>query len=322
MNESDGRLCLFEAANVLEDARVPFFLAYGTALGAYRDKGFTPTEIDIDLGVLSENLVPRAGRLINDFSNTGWEVWGVVRPLNRCWALKLWKRGVGVDLIGFSSYREQRFNPTACGDWCYVYPARMIEHQSSLEMFGRSFCAPSDMPSYLEYEYGEGWRTPAPDFSHRSRIDGYVTGIPINLLDEYGPPLSCGPMFVSMLCMTRHNPASHLTHFYAGMVTGQAEKIRIGACKAAVFRPCGLTRDMIDPLRKIIRYAADLYGLVVVELTSLRGIELWLCQDDAAQDVRRLPTLQDDSPAWHDLRGRLCGVPASEIDSQFHERYR
>lgn len=39
---------------VLDKHNVPFFLAYGTCLGAYRDKDFLPGDDDIDLGIVEK----------------------------------------------------------------------------------------------------------------------------------------------------------------------------------------------------------------------------------------------------------------------------
>jgi hypothetical protein len=44
---------LLVVKSVLDRHKVPFFLAYGTLLGAYRDKDFLPGDDDIDLGVIS-----------------------------------------------------------------------------------------------------------------------------------------------------------------------------------------------------------------------------------------------------------------------------
>lgn len=41
---------------VFDRHEIPFFLAYGTALGAYRDKDFLPGDDDIDLGVTTDNF--------------------------------------------------------------------------------------------------------------------------------------------------------------------------------------------------------------------------------------------------------------------------
>jgi len=56
MNKENGKKLLLEFANWLDEFEIPFFLIQGTALGAYRDKEFTPTEQDIDLGYLVEDL--------------------------------------------------------------------------------------------------------------------------------------------------------------------------------------------------------------------------------------------------------------------------
>ena len=55
----NGRRLLLETADILDELGIRFFLIQGTALGAYRDHGFTPTEADIDFGVLVEHLYPK-----------------------------------------------------------------------------------------------------------------------------------------------------------------------------------------------------------------------------------------------------------------------
>ena len=43
---------LLDVKKVLDQHKVPFFLAYGTCLGAYRDKDFLPDDKDIDLVII------------------------------------------------------------------------------------------------------------------------------------------------------------------------------------------------------------------------------------------------------------------------------
>lgn len=101
--------------------------------------------------------------------------------------------------------------------------------------------------------------------------------------------------------------------FAAGFVNGQSEKVYLGACQAAMFRPSHDRRDM---LMEIVENAAIRYGLAVVIVRA----EIWICRLASFNTVQQLKSLEENSAAWHQLRGQLCGVPEIEIDVTFHHR--
>ena len=65
MNKEEGRERLLELGEILDRVEVSYFLILGTALGAYRDKGFVPTERDIDIGFLYEDFQERLQPMIS-----------------------------------------------------------------------------------------------------------------------------------------------------------------------------------------------------------------------------------------------------------------
>ena len=102
--------------------------------------------------------------------------------------------------------------------------------------------------------------------------------------------------------------------FTAGFCTGQAEKVHLGACKAAMFRPSAENREM---LLEVLIDIAERYVLCIVTTKD----EIWIARRENAELVRKMKAIQENSPEWHEFRGMLCGVPAEEIDRQFHHRH-
>lgn len=137
---------------------------------------------------------------------------------------------------------------------------------------------------------------------------------------------TCGPMFLAGMRAYGSNDEERWL-FIAGFVSGQAEKVYLGAADAAMLRP---SSEQVVRLRGIVDDVAERYQLVVVDITYpypggpneptiLR--ELWLCRtQDVADDVYGLPNMRPNSPEFHGRRARLCGVPSLEVDYEFHRR--
>lgn len=133
------------------------------------------------------------------------------------------------------------------------------------------------------------------------------------------PKPTCGPLYKSGLeRFTGMDPAL-MPIFAAGFVSGEAEKVYLGACRAAMFRPSD--QEWAEKLLVIIEDVAARYGLLIEMLQTSRGSEIWLCRDEiTATIVRTLPDMKENSGQWHEHRGYLCGVPIPELDFRFHER--
>jgi len=101
--------------------------------------------------------------------------------------------------------------------------------------------------------------------------------------------------------------------FAAGFICGQAEKVFLGSCRAAMFR---VSDDRRDKMLGVMYWMMEIYYL---KLTEIPG-ELWLCRDsETIEQVRRLTDMIIDSPQWHLHRAWLVGIPTNEVDVKYHE---
>ncbi len=129
---------------------------------------------------------------------------------------------------------------------------------------------------------------------------------------------TCGPKFLSALSHFTAQTRDPVQLFSAGHMTGQAEKIYLGACAAAMFRPS--TEYSAWALQAAV-YLSGLYGLQVnVFARDEIKDEIWLHRAEHEGGIRSLQSEEYNSPAWHYLRGLLCGVPLGQIDPEFHLR--
>jgi hypothetical protein len=103
-----------------------------------------------------------------------------------------------------------------------------------------------------------------------------------------------------------------------GFVSGQAEKVYLGACPAAMFRPSDDNYQWL--LNEVIKIA-NRYGLVVSIIAS--GVfatprEIWITRN--SKGLGRWMHCSVNSEAWHIWRAVACGIPLDEVDPDFHTR--
>lgn len=135
--------------------------------------------------------------------------------------------------------------------------------------------------------------------------------------------VSCGFYFAQAREWYCGDDEEKVQLFAAGFVVGQAEKIYLGACQAAMFRPSAKHYACVSVA---VRNAAKTYGLAIQTLRVTASpaeekTELWLLQPRALELFTVLSLTPIDSPEWHVLRGLLCGVPMQDVDYKFHVRW-
>lgn len=106
--------------------------------------------------------------------------------------------------------------------------------------------------------------------------------------------------------------------FAAGVIAGQAEKVYLGTCAAAMFRP---STDRFDFCCEVVAQIATIYDLRWLPFSYGSTQEVWLLRDHRAEkSLRLIEGMEENSAGWHFARGTLVGIPAEEIDFSYHLR--
>ncbi len=142
-------LCLFK--EICDRNSFRFFLAYGTLLGALREKDFIDHDEDIDVAADYADKDIFMSMLF-ELRESGFEVarWDP-RGL-----LSIIRNNEYIDIYFFKKYNEKLM--VNCG---MPIPVKFFENQSSIDFKGVMFNAPSDLVGAMEFWYGKDWQTPA-----------------------------------------------------------------------------------------------------------------------------------------------------------------
>jgi phosphorylcholine metabolism protein LicD len=144
---------LFFTTDLLERHGIPYWIDYGTLLGAVRDGGFIPWDSDADLGVDRKDW-PRVLELLPEFERAGYFYWerpdgGAIASSTQNWN--------HLDIF----YWEERDGWMVNDCWpAYGFPAHFSRDLDSLELYGRRFPKPRQADEFLRgYRYGPAYRT-------------------------------------------------------------------------------------------------------------------------------------------------------------------
>jgi len=160
MNKIIAKEVLLEAKAILEENEVPFFLIYGTCLGAVRDNGFIATDEDIDLGIMHEDLIPKIDKLHEDFLRHGFRVYGFSYPYNYKRAINIYKYDILIDIRNFEACEKGRFLQRIDSNRYDIANVYSFKNTVPMKFLGHDFYVPENTETYLEENYGPDWRTP------------------------------------------------------------------------------------------------------------------------------------------------------------------
>lgn len=131
---------------------------------------------------------------------------------------------------------------------------------------------------------------------------------------------SCGPFARAVQDRYAQNDGERRA-YWAGVIYGNAEKVFLGACHAAMFKP---RAENFGECLEIVQAIAGLYRLQVratdysVDGKTVR--EIWIYKPHSFKVFGTWLQHPVNSQYWHYHRGRACGVPEHELDLQFHLR--
>jgi hypothetical protein len=168
----------------LRDCGIDAFLAYGSLLGAVREKGLIGHDSDADLGYVSRfsepvDAIMESFRLQRRLVEKGY--W-VVRYSGLAFRVNL-REGDGalrgLDVFG-GILRDGHLY--LMGEVGSPFRPEWVLPLSEVTLEGRTFAAPAEPERLLEAMYGPHWRTPDPAFKFetstatRRRLDGWFRG--------------------------------------------------------------------------------------------------------------------------------------------------
>ena len=168
---ADSRVELIAAAkrvlvDLVDQCGLDAYLCYGGLLGAARSGAMIGHDSDLDLAFLSRCTHPfdiiRETRVAQRrMSALGWQVVRMSAANFKIWVPLPSGKRAGVDVFG-SFHVNGRFHIT--GSLRGTLDREAVVPFGEIDLEGVTFSAPADVPRFLEFTYGPGWKVPDPAF--------------------------------------------------------------------------------------------------------------------------------------------------------------
>lgn len=143
---------LLDVKAILDTHKITFWLAFGTFLGAYRDKALIPWDSDADLAICSEDA-PLLIDTYADFVRLGFQI-NICPDFFNPEAIALVKEGTKIDILSFELIGDKRVRK-----FCQ-YDAKDFEEYNDVDFLGTKWRIVSNPEKWLKYTYGDLWRIP------------------------------------------------------------------------------------------------------------------------------------------------------------------
>lgn len=153
ISQEDAKTILFKTQDVFSSQGIDVYLAYGTLLGAVRDKSIIPGDLDVDVYIKDER---RMFEHLHDIKECGLKL---IRAFNNTYSFRL-------DNNPNSYIDVYIMKPTKSvwGLYCYQFENEMVPkkylQEGEIEFLGRLFKCPKNPERILRFWYGESWNIP------------------------------------------------------------------------------------------------------------------------------------------------------------------
>ncbi len=118
---------------------------------------------------------------------------------------------------------------------------------------------------------------------------------------------TCGSMYKDALLAVADCAGDRLS---IGFLIGQSEKVFIGACLACMTKDA----EICEAAKRIANMYGLEFSLLSPHTANVRSPEIWLSRTSL-----RFNSHPVDSSEWNLLRAAICGVPATEINLNYHK---
>jgi len=172
MNKGTALKNLADIRDVFDIAGIKYFLAYGTCLGAIREKNIIGHDLDTDIGIMDEDF---NFSLIALLVKKGFEVKYIFGMRHCGFEIALYRNGVKTDIMLFYKKGDKVWTAlwnnggkNGMKDIIKeVYPAELFEGRKIAKLADESFTVLERAEDYLTAQYGD-WKTPTANWDWRS----------------------------------------------------------------------------------------------------------------------------------------------------------
>ena len=159
MNKDNALLILKDIKKCLKNTK--WFLLCGTLLEAVREKNFIDRDVDIDLGILAETIIPREKEILVSFRKNGFELQNLTFTIYGT-EIDLRRDGIHINIDYHYLKDDKRYR--LLGLWvnarCQLFMDKaFFENFEEGEIMGEKFPIPSNSEEFLRICYGD-WQTP------------------------------------------------------------------------------------------------------------------------------------------------------------------
>lgn len=156
---------------VFDKLGVKFFLAYGTALGAYRDKDFLPEDDDIDIGVIDKLTLEQRKKIGTELIALGFKEQDILFNVFGTWeknepyyqgteksGIIVVERYVKITIFFFyDDGKEMVCIPRIGANPLISSPNKFYKELEEIEFYKVKYLVPSPVKEYLDWTYEE-WK--------------------------------------------------------------------------------------------------------------------------------------------------------------------
>lgn len=188
MDEQEAKEFFFKMNDVFNKIDLRYFLFLGTLLGAIRERGFIPIDLDLDVGVFKEEFDIKKNELKTLFEKnefeTKWKFHNTEDKIdNNASGLKIYsmepmkgfKRQMHCDICCFTKIDNWIYYPRDNMNKILLYPEKVVGQLKEISFYNVKVKVPYETEEFLKLTYGENWKIPHKKFKAESGIHSQVS---------------------------------------------------------------------------------------------------------------------------------------------------
>ena len=157
---------LKDVKNALDKFEIPFFLFYGTLIGAIREHDFMVHDNDIDVGILAKNINrDKVSKVARELQLLGYRVnfGSMLTILNMCNVYRTDVKGLKVDGYFLFDFQDKLWFPRYAyigkTPFCHAIPyeKKYFENMKPIKFKGDDYLVPTPPEEFLEKLWGKWW---------------------------------------------------------------------------------------------------------------------------------------------------------------------